>query len=76
ELNNENAGTGKIFQQAASKYETDKARLHGMETQLQQLNISPASVANGNFASQIPIYAPISGVIGHIRIKTGSYIDM
>lgn len=76
ELSTESAGTGKVFQQAASKYETDKARLHGMETQLQQLNISPASVANGKFVSQIPIIAPISGVIGHIRIKTGSYVDM
>lgn len=76
ELNTESAGTGKVFQQAASKYETDKARLHGMETQLQQLNISPTSVANGNFVNQIPIFAPISGVIGHIPIKTGSYIDM
>lgn len=76
ELNTESAGTGKVFQQAASKYETDKARLKGMEAQLQQLNISPASVANGNFVNQIPITAPISGVIGHIPIKTGSYIDM
>ena len=76
ELNTKSAGTGKVFQQAASKYETDKARLKGIETQLQQLNISPASVANGNFVNQIPITAPISGVIGHIPIKTGSYIDM
>ncbi len=76
ELNTESAGTGKVFQQAASKYETDKAKLSGMETQLQQLNISPASVANGKFVSQIAITAPISGVIGHIPIKTGSYIDM
>ena len=76
DLNTENAGTGKVFQQAASMYETDKARLQGMETQLQQLNINPTSVANGKFVGQIPINAPISGVIGHIRIKTGSYVDM
>jgi cobalt-zinc-cadmium efflux system membrane fusion protein len=76
ELNTKSAGTGKVFQQAASKYETDKARLKGIETQLQQLNISPASVADGKFVNQIPITAPISGVIGHIPIKTGSYIDM
>jgi cobalt-zinc-cadmium efflux system membrane fusion protein len=76
ELNTESAGTGKVFQQAAAKYETDKARMQGMETQLQQLNISPASVADGKFVNQIPINAPISGVIGHIKIKTGSYIDM
>jgi cobalt-zinc-cadmium efflux system membrane fusion protein len=76
ELSTESAGTGKVFQQAASKYEIDKARLSGMETQLQQLNISPASVTNGNFVKQIPIASPISGVIGHIAIKTGSYVDM
>lgn len=76
ELNTESAGTGKIFQQAASKYETDKARLQGLEMQLRQLNISPASVADGKFVNQIPITAPISGVIGHIPIKTGSYIEM
>ncbi len=76
ELNTESAGTGKVFQQAASKYETDKARMKGLEKQLEQLKISPASVADGNFVDQIPITAPISGVIGHIHIKTGSYIDM
>ena len=76
ELIIESAGTGKVFQLATSKFETDKAKLLGMETQLQQLNISPISVANGNFTKQIPITSPISGVIGHIRIKTGSYIDM
>lgn len=76
ELNTESAGTGKVFQQAASKYETDKARLSGMETQLQQLGINANAVANGNFVKQIPITSPISGVIGHIAIKTGSYVDM
>ena len=30
ELSNQNAGTGKVFQQATSKYETDKARLAGI----------------------------------------------
>lgn len=76
ELSTESAGTGKVFQQAASKYETDKARLSGMETQLQQLNINPASVSSGNLTKEIPITSPISGVIGHIEIKTGSYVDM
>ncbi len=76
ELNTESAGTGKVFQQAASKYETDKARLAGMETQLQQLGINANAIANGNFVKQIPINSLISGVIGHIAIKTGSYVDM
>ena len=76
ELSNQNAGTGKVFQQATSKYETDKARLAGLETQLRQLNINPAMAAAGNFVTQIPILAPINGVVGEIHIKTGSYADM
>ena len=76
ELNTENAGTGKVFQQAQANYETDKARLKGLEAQLQQLGINPASVANGNIAKQISITAPISGVVGHIYINTGSYVEM
>lgn len=76
ELNTESAGTGKVFQQAASKYETDKAKLSGMGTQLQQLGINANAVANGDFVKQIPITSPINGVIGHIAIKTGSYVDM
>lgn len=76
ELNNQNAGTGKVFQQSTSKYEADKARLVGLETQLRQLNIDPAMAAAGNFVTQIPIVAPINGVVGEIHIKTGSYADM
>ena len=76
ELSNQNAGTGKVYQQAISKYETDKARLAGLETQLRQLNIDPLMAATGDFVTQIPILAPINGVIGEIHIKTGSYADM
>lgn len=75
ELNTASAGTGKVFQLSESKYETDKAKIHGMELQLLQLKINPTSVSNGNLVSQIPINAPITGVIGHIPIKTGSYVS-
>ena len=76
QLNAQNAGTGKVFQQAQAKYEADRARLKSMEAQLRQLNISVSSVLQGNIVSQIPITAPISGVAGEIFVKTGSYADM
>ncbi|GHT42268.1 hemolysin D [Bacteroidia bacterium] len=76
ELNAQNAGTGKVFQQTQVKYEADKARLKGLETQLRQLNIDIAAVSAGNFATAIPIKAPISGIVGKIFVKTGSYADM
>jgi cobalt-zinc-cadmium efflux system membrane fusion protein len=76
ELNTQNAGTGKIFQQTQAKFEADKARLKGLETQLRQLNISVTAVSAGNFVTAIPITAPIGGIVGKIFVKTGSYADM
>ncbi|GHV10013.1 hemolysin D [Bacteroidia bacterium] len=76
ELNAQNAGTGRIFQQTQAKYEADKARLKGLEMQLRQLNIDVTAVSEGNFVTAIPITAPISGIVGKIFVKTGSYADM
>jgi cobalt-zinc-cadmium efflux system membrane fusion protein len=76
QLSVENAGTGKILQQAESKYHTDKVRLTSLETQIKQLNININSLNSGNVVNKIPITAPISGIIGKIYVKTGSYADM
>ncbi len=76
ELKENDAGTGKIYQQAESNLMAEKARLTGLETQMRQLGINPASVANGNIATQLPIRAPISGVVGHINIGIGTYVDV
>ncbi|MDR0833960.1 MAG: efflux RND transporter periplasmic adaptor subunit [Candidatus Symbiothrix sp.] len=76
ELNAQNAGTGKIFQQTQAQYEANRAKLKGLETQLRQLNMDVTAVSAGNFTTNIPILAPISGVIGKIVVKTGSYADM
>jgi len=70
------AGTGKNLEQASAKYQADKVRLLSVEKQLEQLNINIENLKNGKIVTQIPVIAPIGGVIGEIRIKTGSYVDM
>ena len=66
ELKENNAGTGKIYQQAESNLLAEKAKLKGLEEQMKQLGINPISVSDGNIVTQLPIKAPISGVVGHI----------
>jgi cobalt-zinc-cadmium efflux system membrane fusion protein len=73
ELKAADAGTGKVYQQAEANYNAERSRLLGMEQQLRQVGINPASVAGGNITRQIPITAPISGTIGHIAINTGTF---
>lgn len=76
ELTSQGAGVEKTLQQANANYEITKARLTGLEKQLQQISISPAQVSAGNMVTQVPIKALISGTISKIHISTGSYVDM
>lgn len=75
ELMNENAGTGKVFQQTEANYTAEKAKVASLEKQLGQLNLNIAKVSDGNFVSEISLVAPISGTIGHIVINIGSFAD-
>ncbi|GAA0564084.1 efflux RND transporter periplasmic adaptor subunit [Chitinophaga japonensis] len=75
ELNQAEAGTGKVLQQAQANYNAEKAKLLGLEKQLQQLGINPVAVVNGTLVTQIPVVAPISGTIGHISINTGTFAE-
>lgn len=76
ELKENNAGTGKIYQQAESNLMAERARLTGLEAQMKQFGISPAAIANGNIVTQLPVRAPIGGVVGHININVGAYVDV
>lgn len=75
ELNEANAGTGKIYQQSQSALRTEQAKVAALSRQLRQVGVSPESASHGRFITQIPVYAPISGTIGKIAIQTGSYAE-
>lgn len=75
ELNDANAGTGKVFQQSESVYHSEQVKVAAIARQLQQVGVNPANAAHGKFITQIPVYAPISGTIGKINIETGSYAE-
>lgn len=75
ELNKQNAGTGKIFQQTSANYNSQRVKLKALEEQLQQIHVNAAALSTDNIIAQVPVVAPISGTIGHINIEIGSYVD-
>lgn len=70
------AGVKKNLQQALAAYELARVERDGLARQLRQLSVSPAQVARGRITLQIPVYAPISGVVTGVTAVTGSYSDM
>lgn len=75
-LSQHGAGVKKNLQQAYSAYELAKVEMNGLAGQLRQLSINPDNVSKGRFTRQIPVYAPISGVVNNVTAAIGSFTDM
>ncbi len=65
----------KSFLKAKSDYNRTVATYKGLKKKLQLLHIDPEQVENGFLSSVAMIYAPITGDITEIHIKTGSYVS-
>lgn len=70
------AGIKKNLQQTQKEYQVAHANLVGIARQLQQIGISPATVAKGKFTTVFPLRAPITGTVSQITASLGSYADM
>lgn len=75
ELFESNAGTGKIFQEAESKYNTEKGNVASLENQLAILSIPTEALDKGEIIKAITLKAPIEGYIGHLNISLGAYVE-
>ncbi len=75
ELSEQNAGTGKIFQKTESEYNSGKAKLNSLESQLKILSVNLTELSKGNISSSMVLTAPISGYIGRINANTGAYAE-
>lgn len=70
----EEVGSGREFQKAKSEYLTMKGRVKGLESQLRQLNLNPASIKNGDISEIAAITSPIAGSINGIMVNIGQYV--
>ncbi|MGY5851790.1 efflux RND transporter periplasmic adaptor subunit [Salegentibacter sp. F14] len=68
-------GSGQIFQRAEAELENLRGQVAGLKAQLQQLNISPEAILNGNIQQRIPVRSPIDGAVQSVNIKTGQFVQ-
>lgn len=71
-LNDENAGTGKVYQQAKANFLSEQQKLQSMAASLAQLHISVAALNQGHVIEKVPVIAPFSGQVNHVYITIGS----
>ncbi len=74
-LNESKAASDKVYQQALSDYESEKALLRATGEKLMLIGINPISLTDNNISRSINIYAPINGNVAKVNVNIGKYVS-
>lgn len=73
-LVDENISSKKSFQKASSDYNLKLAQYNGLKETLDLLQVDLTKLDQGEFTSDIRIFAPIAGFISSINASIGTYV--
>lgn len=74
-LSKENVNATKTLQQASSSYRSMLAKVSGLKSKLQLINIDPKRLEETSAIQQtIPLYSPISGFVTEVNANIGMYV--
>lgn len=75
EMAKENVNAKKTLQKAGSDYNSMMARVQGLKSKLQLINISPDKINPGNISGRANLYAPISGYVTKVLVNIGKFVN-
>ncbi len=75
ELAKENVNAKKTVQKAGSEYNSMMARVQGLRSKLQLININPDKINPNNISPKANIYAPISGYVTKVLVNIGKFVN-
>lgn len=75
QLSKENVNAQKTLQRSKSEYESVRARVAGLKSKLQLMNINITSLENGNIQNTIPLYSPINGYVTKVNTNIGAFAN-
>ncbi len=75
ELNQSQASSDKITQQAEAEMNNNKILLASITEKLKLVNINPNNISSKNISKSIYLYAPIDGFITKVNVNIGKYVS-
>ncbi len=73
-LNQAQAGSDKVMQQAQNEMNQQQIIMNGLAEQLKIINIQPTKLTANSITGRINIYAPITGTISRVNVNLGKYV--
>lgn len=75
ELNQSQASSDKVYQQADADYKTLRITLSALGEKLRLINVNPKSLSEKNISKSVNIYAPINGFVSKVNVNIGKYVN-
>jgi len=73
-LYNEKVSSAKVYQQAKSKYHSNKAQINAMEAKLRLIGVNLKSLQAGKVSSAVNIYSPVTGQVREVFSNIGKFV--
>lgn len=75
ELNQSQASSDKVYQQADADYKTLRITLSALGEKLRLINVNPNLLSEKNISKSVNIYAPINGFVSKVNVNIGKYVN-
>lgn len=75
ELNQSQASSDKVYQQADAEYKTLRITLSALSEKLRLISINPNALSEKNISKSVNIYAPINGFVSKVNVNIGKYVN-
>jgi cobalt-zinc-cadmium efflux system membrane fusion protein len=75
ELNQSQASSDKVYQQADADYKTLRITLSALAEKLRLINVNPNTLSEKNISKSVNIYAPINGFVSKVNVNIGKYVN-
>ncbi len=74
-LNQSQATSDKVMQQAQSEMNSQKILMNSLAQQLRLININPGSLNSGSIQKSVPVYSSINGFVSKVNVNIGKYVN-
>ena len=75
ELNQSQASSDKIFQQAEAEYKNLRILKNALAEKLRLIHINPNTLSENNISKSVHIYSPIDGFVSKVNVNIGKYVS-
>ena len=75
ELNQNQASSDKIYQQAQAECANLKIALSGLSEKLKLINVNPLTLTSNKISKSVYLYSPINGFVSKVNVNIGKYVN-